>query len=155
VAEVAQEKLAATKERSVVSETSLHEAEARHHNIESTCKGVKNIAKESATELERARHELSTAQSELTDFCEGPLETFLTLNGSPAVERSLASQSAAKCKADPSESKDDHCSKKARLDNSPLASKEDDNEEMSTAAALQEQILPMEQAEAEAQAVVA
>lgn len=155
VAEVAQEKLAATKERSVVSETSLHEAEARHHNIESTCKGVKNIAKESATELERARHELSMSQSELTAFCEGPLETFLTLNGSPAVERSAAREAAAKCKADFSESKDEHCSKKARLDNSPLASKEEDNEEMSTAAALQEQILPMEQAEAEAQAVVA
>merc|ERR1712139_253850 len=83
----AQEKFDAAKERCLVSGASLRDAESRHREVDNRCTEAKEVAKQSAEELKKAQKDLAVAQQELAAFSQGPLEAFLALHGSPAVER--------------------------------------------------------------------
>lgn len=92
-------KLKVVEERSDIHKVALAEAEEKYQAVESRLKAAKQAAKHSSTELKKAQDELRMALNERDAFRAGPLETFLALHGSPAVERSAKVEITVECLA--------------------------------------------------------
>jgi len=95
--EAAQIKLGAAKGRCLASGAMLRDAEAKHQDVDTILKVARQVAKERADELRRAKDELSVPAHDLAAFCAGPMDTFLKFHGEAAAERPVAGEAASKC----------------------------------------------------------
>merc|ERR1719443_1474812 len=85
--EATRKKLDDASQRCLETGASLREAEGRFQEAVSKCTQCKRVVERSEAEVERARNDLAVAQKEVAAFCDGPMSSFLTLNGTEPAER--------------------------------------------------------------------